>query len=93
LCWWTKETLTPSDIGEGLIDRKSFDEGSVIAHHIDGGVTQPFVLLEVAADETKLRTELAGPSPRHATPDSESLCFIRSGEHNSAADGNRLAAQ
>src|SRR5436853_3671827 len=79
LRWWTKETFTPSDIGERLVNGEPLDEGREIAHHLNGGVAQPFVLLEVAIDETQLRTELARLSSRHSTPDTESLALVGSG--------------
>ncbi len=47
----------------------------------------------MAADKDQLRTELARPPSRHAAADSEGLGFVRSGEHDPAADGDRLAAQ
>ena len=61
--------------------------------HLDGGVAQPLVLLEMAADENELRAELARPPPRHSAADPESLGFVGGGKHDPAADGDRLAAQ
>ena len=81
------------DIGEGLVDGDALDEGCEIAEHRDGGIAQPLVLGEVTADEGQLWTELAGAPPRHAAADPEGLGFIGSGQHDSAPDGDGLAAQ
>jgi hypothetical protein len=81
------------DIGKRLVDRDPLDEWRVITQNLDGGVTQPLVLREMAADKSQLRTELARSPSRHAATDSEGLGFVRSGEHNPATHGNRPAAQ
>jgi hypothetical protein len=70
----------------------AFCEGREITQHVDGGVAQPVVFLEMAGDKSQLRTELARPPPRHPTPDPKSLGFVRSGKHNPATNGNRPAA-
>ena len=81
------------DVGKGLVDGNPLDEGREIAEHLDGGVAQPLVVLEMAADKNELRTELARPPSRHAAADPEGLGFVGSGKHDPAADGDRLAAQ
>ena len=47
----------------------------------------------MAADEDELRAELARPPSRHAAADAEGLGLVGGGEHDAAADGDRLAAQ
>src|SRR5262245_46883777 len=81
------------DIGEGLVDGNSLDEGREIVQHLDDGIAQPLVLLEMATDKDQLRTELTRPPSRHAAVDAERLGFIRSGKHDPGADGDGLAAQ
>jgi len=51
------------DVGESLVDGDAFDEGREIAEHVDRGIAQPLILLEMAADENELRTELARSRP------------------------------
>ena len=48
---------------------------------------------EMAADEDELGTQRARLPPRHAAADPERLGFVGRGEHDPAADGDRLAAQ
>jgi hypothetical protein len=81
------------DVGKGLIDGDPFDERREITQHIDRGVAQPLIILEMAADEAELRTELAGPPPRHPAADPEGLGFVRSGKNNPATNGDRPATQ
>jgi hypothetical protein len=81
------------DVGKRLVDGNSLDERREIIEHIDGGIAQPLVILEMAADKNELRTEFARLPSRHATADSEGLGFVRSRKHNPAADGDGLAAQ
>ena len=47
----------------------------------------------MAVDKSELRTEFARLPSRHAPADPEGLGFVRSGKHDPAADGDRLAAQ
>ena len=54
------------DIGKGLVDRDALDQRREIAEHLDRGIAQPLVLLEMAADENEVRAELARPPSRHA---------------------------
>ena len=81
------------DVGKGLVDGNPLDEGREIVDHLDGGVAQPLVVLEMAADKNELRTELARLPSRHAAADPEGLGFVRSGKHDPATDGDGLAAQ
>ena len=89
----TEEMGAPRDVGKGLVDGNPLDEGREIIEHLDGGIAQPLVVLEMAADKDQLRTELARPPSRHAAADPEGLGFVRSGKHNPTADGDGLAAQ
>src|SRR5947208_17090952 len=72
----TEEMSAPCDISEGLIDRDSLDERREIIEHIDDGIAQPLVLLEMTTHEYQLRTEFACTPSRHATADSERLGFV-----------------
>src|SRR5262249_33852892 len=47
----------------------------------------------MAADKDQVRAEFVRPESRHAARDSEGFCFVGSGKHHTAADGDRLAAQ
>ena len=81
------------DIGEGLVDRDSFDERREVVKHVDGRIAKPLVVVEMTTDEDQLRTKLARPPSRHAAADSECFSFVRCGQHNSAADSYGFAAQ
>src|SRR5882757_10966915 len=80
-------------VGKGLIDGDPLDERREITDHLDGGVAQPLVVLEMAADKSELRTEFARAPPRHAATNPEGLGFVGSGQHNPSTDGDGLAAQ
>ena len=81
------------NVGKGLVNGNPFHERREIADHLDGGVAQPLVFLEMPADKDELRTEFGRLPSRHAAADSEGLGFVRSGKHNPTTDGNRFAAQ
>ncbi len=81
------------DIGEGLVDRDPLDQRREILEHLDGGVAQPLVVLEMAADEDQVRTQRPRLPSRHAAADSEGLGFVGRREHHPAAHRDRLAAQ
>ena len=81
------------NVGEGLVDGDPLNQRREIAEHLDGGIAQPLILLEMAADENQLRAELARPPPRHPAAHPERLGFVGRGKHDPAADGDRLAAQ
>jgi hypothetical protein len=51
------------DVGKGLVDGNPLDEGREIVDHLDGGIAQPLVVLEMAANKSELRTELARLRP------------------------------
>ena len=80
------------DVGKGLVDGNALDEGREIVEHVDGGIAQPLVVLEMAVDKDQLRTELARPPSRHAPADSEGPGFVRRSQHDPAADGDGFAA-
>src|SRR5438046_411278 len=54
---------------------------------------QPCVFPKISAGDEGLRTRLARLPARHAAAHAESPGFVGSGKHDSAADGNGLAAQ
>src|SRR5262245_9861231 len=81
------------DVGEGLVDRNPLHQRREIVEHVDGGIAQPLVLVEMTIDEGEVRAQLARPSPRHAAAHSEGLGLVRGGEHDAAADGDGLAVQ
>ena len=89
----TEQMRAARDVGEGLVDGDPLDQRREIAEHLDRGVAEPLVLLEMAADEDQLRTELARPPSRHAAAHAEGLGLVGRGEHDAAADRDRLAAQ
>src|SRR5207237_3133605 len=89
----TEEMCAARDVGKGLVDGNPLDAGREIVDHLDGGIAQPLVVIEMAADKSELRTEFARLPSRHAAADPEGLGFVRSGKHNPSADGDRLATQ
>ena len=80
-------------VGKGLVDRNPLDQGREIADYVDGGVAQLLVFLEMPADKSELRTELARVPSQHAAADPEGLGLVRSGKHNPTTDGDGFAAQ
>ena len=83
----------PGNVGEGLVDGDALDERREIVEDLDGGVAQPLVFLEMAADKHEVRTELTRAPSRHAAAYAEGPRFVGGREHDAAADRNRLAAQ
>jgi hypothetical protein len=81
------------NVGEGLIDGNPLNEGRKIINYLDGRIAQPLVVLEMAANKNELRAELARPSAWHTPADPVGPGFVRSSEHDSATDSDRLAAQ
>ena len=81
------------DVGKGLVDRNALDQRREIVEHANRGVAEPLVVLEMPADEDQLRAEFPGAPARHAAMHAESLGLVGCGEHDPAADGDRLAAQ
>jgi hypothetical protein len=57
----TEKMGATRDIGEGLVDRDSFDERREVVKHVDGRIAKPLVVLEMTTDEDQLRTKLARP--------------------------------
>jgi hypothetical protein len=82
-----------SNIGKRLVDRDPLDKRREVIKHRDGGIAQPLVILEVATDKNQLRAKLARLPARHAAAYAESLGFVRSGKHNTAADRYRSPPQ
>jgi hypothetical protein len=64
------------DVGEGLVDGNPLHERGEIIEHLDGGIAQPLVVLEMAIDEDQLRTKLSRPPPGHAAANAEGLGLI-----------------
>src|SRR5215470_1854578 len=83
----------PGHVGKGLVDGDTLDGRREIAQDSDGGVAEPLVFVEMSADKNEVGTELPRAASRHAASDAEGPRFVRGGEHDAAADGNRLAAQ
>jgi hypothetical protein len=44
------------DIGKGPFDGNSLDEGREIIEHLNDGIAQPLVVLEMATDKDQVRT-------------------------------------
>jgi GMC oxidoreductase len=81
------------DVGKGLVDGNTLDEGREIADHFDGGVAQPLVFLEMPADKGESWTEFARLPSRHAAANPKGPGFVRSCKHNSTTDCNGFATQ
>lgn len=64
------------NVSEGFIDRETLHERREIIEHIDSGIAQPLVILEMTTHEYQLRTKFARTPPRHAAADSECLGFV-----------------
>lgn len=88
-----KQMRASGDVGKGLVDRDALDQRREIAEHGDRGIAQPLVLPEMAVDKDQLRTEFACPPSRHAAAHAERPGLVGGGEHDAAADRDRLAAQ
>jgi hypothetical protein len=58
--------VQPATSADALVDGNPLDQRREIAEHLDRGVTQPLILLEMPADKNELRTQLPRPPPRHA---------------------------
>ncbi len=80
-------------VGESLIDGNPLYERREIAHHLEGGVAQSLIFIEMAADENELWTELARSPSRHSATHAEDFGFVRGGKHHAAADSDGLAPQ
>src|SRR5688572_2793220 len=80
-------------VGKGLIDRDAFDQGREIVQDLDRGISQPLIVLEMAADKDEPGAQFARLAARHAAMNAKGLGLVGGGQHHAAADGNRLAAQ
>jgi hypothetical protein len=49
------------EIGEGLVNGDSLDQRREIVQHIDGGIAQALIILEMTAHKNQLWTKLARP--------------------------------
>ena len=63
----TEQVCAARDIGKGLVDGDPLDQRGEIVEDVDGGVAEPLVVLEMAADENQLRTNLARSPPTPKT--------------------------
>jgi hypothetical protein len=61
----------PRNVSKGLIDGNPFDERGEIIEHIDGGIAQPLVILEMPADKDQVRTQFTRAPSGHAATDSK----------------------
>src|SRR5260221_6054439 len=83
----------PGDVGEALVDENRLDQRREIVEHVDSGIAEPLVLLEMTADEDQIGAKLARPPSRHSAVPPEGLRLVRSREHDPATDCNWLPAQ
>src|SRR5262252_8545875 len=83
----------PCHVGECLVDGDALDRRREIAQDRDGGIAEPLIFVEMSGDKHEVGTELPRAPSRHAASYAEGSRFIRSREHDAAADRNRLAAQ
>ena len=88
-----EEVRAARHVGERLVDGDPLDQRCEVAHHLDGGVAEPLVFLEVTADENEVGAKLARPPARHPAAHPECLRFIGGGENDAATDGDGLATQ
>lgn len=88
-----EQTGAAGDVGKRLVDGNPLDHRREIAEHLNSRIAQPLVVLEMAADENQPGAELTCAPPRHAATHAESLGLVGGGQHDAAADGDRLAAQ
>src|ERR1700730_2135478 len=93
LGWRAEEMGATRNVSEGFVNGNPLYEGRKIIEHIDGGIAQPLVFLEMPADKDQLRTKLTSPPSRHTATNSKGLGFVRGCKHHPAADGDRFAAQ
>ncbi len=82
------------DVEERFVDRDALDQRREVAEHGHHLIGQPLVLREVAVR----RTDRSGhsclrPPARHPALHAEPLGLVRGGQHDTAADGDRPAAQ
>lgn len=89
----TEEVGAAGDVGERLVDGYAFDQRREIVEHLDRGVAEPLVVLEVAADEDQLRAEFPRSLSGHSATHPECLRLIGCGENDTAAHRYGPAAQ
>ena len=58
----SEQMRAPGDVRERLIDRNPLDQRREVAQHLDGGVAQPPVLLEMAIDEDAIAGKARAPA-------------------------------
>src|SRR5262245_13276663 len=83
----------PRNVGERLVYGDALGGRREIAQDCDGGIAEPLVFVEMAADKHEVGTELPRTPSRHAASYAEGPRLVRGREHDAAADRNRLAAQ
>ena len=89
----TEQRSCACEVSEGLVDGEPLDERRVVLQHLDGGIAEALILLEVPSDEGELRAQLARPPPGHAAVHPERLGLVGRREHHPAPHGDGLAAQ
>jgi hypothetical protein len=72
----TEQMGAASNVRKGLVDGNPLHEWREIIEHIDGRISQPLVVLEMAANEDQVRTKLTRPSSRHAATDAKGPGFV-----------------
>src|SRR6516165_3663743 len=82
----TEKVGAPRNVSKGLVDGNPLDERSEIIEHIDGGIAQPLVILEMPANKDQLWTQLASPPSGHTATDSKCLRFVGGSEHHAPAN-------
>src|SRR5262245_45171891 len=83
----------PCHVGKCLVDGDALDGRREIAQDCDRGIAEPLVFVEMSADKHEVGTELPRAASRHAASYAEGSRFVGGGEHDGAADRNRLTAQ
>ena len=72
----TEQMGAASNVGKGLVDGNPLHEWREIIEHLDGRISQPLVVLEMAANKDQVRTKLTRPSSRHAATDAKGPGFV-----------------
>jgi hypothetical protein len=66
----------PCDVCERFVYGNPLDKRREIIEHLDGSISQPLIILEMATDKDQVWAKLARPPSRHAATDSEGPGFI-----------------
>jgi hypothetical protein len=82
----------PGHVGKGFVDGDALDGRREIAQDGDGGVAEPLVFVEMAADKHEVGTELPRAPTRHAASYAEGPRFVGRRKNNAATDRDRFAA-